>query len=535
MKFGRFPLDLLDGAVLAHAQKLPDGRIPKGTILRRTEVDRLAASGIDSVVAAILESGDVVEDVAAGEIGRALGRPHIRVDRAATGRVNLFAEANGLFVPDRASVDRLNRIDAGITLATLGAYTPVVAGAMVATVKIIPLAVAGPAVEEAVALAADAAVLALHPFIPRRVRLIQTELSSIKSSVLDKTARVTADRLAASGSVIAIERRVAHDASALAAVLSEPSDDALTIVFGASAVIDPADVIPAAIALAGGTVDHIGMPVDPGNLLLLGALGGRPIVGAPGCARSRKENGFDWVLARLLANVPIGARDITGLGVGGLLTEIASRPQPRQQTEHAAVASPTRVNAVVLAAGSSRRMAGPNKLLATFDGVSLIRRSVSAAIGSAAARVIVVVGNDSADVCQALTGIDVEIVRNQRAADGISSSVQAGFERAEIGADGVLIMVADQPFLGAADLNRLIAAFEPGIAVVAEAEGVRGNPAILPVSLRPAVARLHGDVGARRLLDQPGIDVRTVSLNPRALVDVDTPDALRQAGGVLPR
>lgn len=533
MKFGRFPLDRLDAAILAHAQKLPEGRIPKGTVLGRDELARLAVSGLDAVVAAILEPGDVVEDVAAGEIGRALGRPHIRVDRAATGRVNLFAKKAGLFVPDRELVDRLNRIDPGITLATLGSHAPVVAGAMVATVKIIPLAVSGDAVRRAVALASQATVLELHPFTSRRVRLVQTVLPSIKAGVLDKTARVTADRLAASGSLIVAERRVAHDPDALAAVLAEASDDGLMIVFGASAVIDPADVVPAAIEMAGGTVEHIGMPVDPGNLLLLGQLHGRPIVGAPGCARSRKENGFDWVLARLLADVPTGPRDITGLGVGGLLTEIASRPQPRQAVEYEGTGPAARINAVVLAAGSSRRMGGPNKLLATFDGVPLVRRSVLAAIGSAAKRVVVVVGTENSPVTEALAGLNIEIIVNQHAANGLSTSVRAGFAQASLSADGVLLMVADQPFLDAADLDRLIGAFVPGIAVVAAADGVRGNPAILPVGLAPAVARLEGDFGARRLLDRAGIDVRTVTLAPRALVDVDTPDVMREAGGVL--
>ena len=71
------------------------------------------------------------------------------------------------------------------------------------------------------------------------------------------------------------------------------------------------------------------MPVDPGNLLLLGELGGRPVLGAPGCARSPKENGFDWVLHRLLAGIPVTAADIRRMGTGGLLMEIVSRPQPR--------------------------------------------------------------------------------------------------------------------------------------------------------------------------------------------------------------
>ena len=112
----------------------------------------------------------------------------------------------------------------------------------------------------------------------------------------------------------------------------------MLIVFGASAIADRRDVIPAAIEAAGGTVDHFGMPVDPGNLLLLGSLGGVPVIGAPGCARSPRENGFDWVLQRLLADIPVTSADIRRLGAGGLLMEIVSRPQPRLGNTVAATA-----------------------------------------------------------------------------------------------------------------------------------------------------------------------------------------------------
>ncbi len=104
----------------------------------------------------------------------------------------------------------------------------------------------------------------------------------------------------------------------------------MVIVFGASALCDFDDVIPAAIRAAGGEVLRAGMPVDPGNLLVLGRLGETPVIGAPGCARSPKENGFDWVLDRLIAGLDVTSDDIAGMGVGGLLMEIPTRPQPRE-------------------------------------------------------------------------------------------------------------------------------------------------------------------------------------------------------------
>ena len=76
-------------------------------------------------------------------------------------------------------------------------------------------------------------------------------------------------------------------------------DCKLIIVVGASAIVDRRDIIPKAIEINGGSIDRLGMPVDPGNLLLLGHIGKVQIIGAPGCARSSKFNGFDNVLATI--------------------------------------------------------------------------------------------------------------------------------------------------------------------------------------------------------------------------------------------
>ena len=106
------------------------------------EVAALEAAGISEIVVVRLEAGDVARTTAAAEIAAAVAGEGTRTDRAFTGRCNLFAEQAGVLVVDKRSVDRLNRVDEAITLATLPAYKPVVAGEMIATVKIIPFAVA---------------------------------------------------------------------------------------------------------------------------------------------------------------------------------------------------------------------------------------------------------------------------------------------------------------------------------------------------------------------------------------------------------
>ncbi len=329
MKFGSVPIAEAAGATVAHAIRRDGFVLKKGQDVTPEHQSARAAAGVTEIVVARLEAGDVGEDEAARRLAERLAGPNLRLERAFTGRVNLFAEKAGLVVVDAGTIARVNAVDEAITVATLAPFRAVEPGDMVATVKIIPFAVPGETLGAA-ARPAGAGAVRVAPFRPLRIGVISTLLPGIKPSVVAKTLRVLEERLRPAGASIVREERVAHEPAALARALAAaaPGCDAL-LVFGASAITDRRDVIPAAIEAVGGRIDHFGMPVDPGNLLLMGARGSLPIIGAPGCARSPKENGFDWVLQRLLADVPITAADIMGMGVGGLLMEIASRPQPR--------------------------------------------------------------------------------------------------------------------------------------------------------------------------------------------------------------
>ena len=340
MRFGPVPVDEALGAVAAHGVQArgPGGDgfvLRKGDAVTAEAVAALARAGVSTVVVARLDPDDIGENAAAHRLAEAVAGPNLWIDRAFTGRANLFAAVAGVLKVDVDAVDRVNAVDERLTLATLPAFRSVTKGEMVGTVKVIPFAIDGRVLASAVA-AAPGAALAVSPYRARRIGVVSTVLPGLKPSVVAKTLRVLEDRLAPTGSAIATALEVPHAAAALAGALERlsPGHDML-IVYGASAIADRRDVIPAAVERAGGTVDHLGMPVDPGNLLMLGRLGDIPVLGAPGCARSPKENGFDWVLQRLLADVPVTPADIRRLGAGGLLMEIVSRPQPRSGEEPA--------------------------------------------------------------------------------------------------------------------------------------------------------------------------------------------------------
>ncbi len=336
---------------------------------------------------------------------------------------------------------------------------------------------------------------------------------------------------------------MAHEEAALAPEITRALADGaeMVLVAGASAILDRRDVIPAAILACGGTIDHFGMPVDPGNLLLTGWIGAVPVLGLPGCARSPRVNGFDWVLRRLVAGLPVDARALARMGVGGLLAEIPSRPLPRAQATpeaaDAAVPPPAgpRMAALVLAAGSSRRMGTINKLLIGIDGKPMVRHAVEAAQGAHLRPIVVVTGHERERVEAALAGLPVIFVHNPAYGEGLSSSLKAGIAALPPDIDAVLVCLGDMPRVSAGDMERIVDCFNPleGRAIVVPTwNGKRGNPVLWAKRFFPAMREVAGDVGARALIGTYAELVAEIEMaNDGVLTDIDTPQALARLAG----
>ncbi|MEM9475281.1 MAG: molybdopterin-binding protein [Pseudomonadota bacterium] len=325
MRFGRIATADADQAILAHSLSVPGGKLKKGTVLGPDEIAKLTEAGIHTVTAGVLENGYLSENDAALVMGTAFKTTGLRLGAVFTGRVNLLAEHDGVVRVDAAAIAALNGVDEGLTLATLPDYMRVHQGQLVGTVKIIPYGLPGAIVQHG-AEAMGPTPITLHPFQGGEARLVMTRTSGFKASLLEKGTDAVRKRLDSLGYKLSEVTVVDHEQEAVAKAL-KPAD--LVLVLGASATSDRGDVAPAAVLQAGGQIDRFGMPVDPGNLLFLGQLDGAPVVGLPGCARSPALNGVDWVLERLSARLTVTGDDVAAMGVGGLLKEMAGRPQPR--------------------------------------------------------------------------------------------------------------------------------------------------------------------------------------------------------------
>ena len=531
MRFGSCPVRDAEGGILAHGVRAQGVAFKKGRVLSSEDIAALAKIGVEEVIVARLDPDDIGEDAAAGRIAAALAGNGVRIGASFTGRANLYAHEDGLVLLDAAAIDAINRVDEAITVATLPPFSRVVPRQMLATIKIIPFAAPSQSIERALAAVHNSAPpVSVAPFHPKRVALISTVLDGTKPSVLEKNRAVLESRVGAIGSKIVFERKTGHTAADLSADLDaavEAGTDPI-LVFGASAITDRRDVIPDAIVRAGGTVTHFGMPVDPGNLLLLGKLKGRTVVGLPSCARSPKLNGVDFVLWRIAADLPIGRAEIASMGVGGLLMEIPTRPQPRDERPQEAPHQP-KVGAIVLAAGLATRMGG-SKLLEPVGGKALVRLATEAATRSSASPVVVVTGNGADKVKDALEGLSVRLVNNPDFAIGLSASLKCGLKALPEDCDGAVILLADMPGVTAALVDKLIAAFDPSedrAICVATRKGKRGNPVLWARRFFPEILAIEGDVGAKHMLAQYGESVCEVeAADDGPLIDIDTAEAL---------
>ncbi len=541
MRFGETPIDEAAGAILAHSWRANGISFAKGRVLSGEDVAKLKSVGVSSVVAARLDPDDMHEDEASATLAKALAGEAIETTAPFTGRCNHFAREAGLAVVDHERIDALNELHESVTVATLPPFARVEPRQMVATVKIIPYAAPRTAVARAVAVAqsANQPLIAVAPFKAMRAGLVQTRLPGTRDKVLDKAVGTTTKRLTSLGSSLVGERRVMHDAKAIAGALEELKGEGCDIflIAGASAIVDRHDVVPAGIEQAGGEVIHFGMPVDPGNLLLTAELDGKPVLGLPGCAKSPKYNGFDMVLERLAAGLPVGRAEIVRMGAGGLLAEIASRPQPRDdsEAEEPGPQQAPRVAVLVLAAGRSTRMGGPNKLLAEADGRPLVVHAVEAALASQTVEVVVVLGHMADEVRGTIekavpTTSRLRFVVNPDFAEGLSTSVRAGVAALGKDIDAAVVQLGDMPGVGPALLDRLMAAFSPveGRSIcVPTVAGKRGNPVLWARRFFPEIAKLSGDSGAKHLIGEHADLVCEVEMAGEAAVtDIDTPEAL---------
>lgn len=218
--------------------------------------------------------------------------------------------------------------------------------------------------------------------------------------------------------------------------------------------------------------------------------------------------------------------------LGGLIKDINHRmrehanPIEQLQSSH-------KVAALVLGAGRSSRMGEQNKLLACVGGIPMLQRVVDAALKAEVVATTVVTGCQAREVHHLLCKREVNFVHNADYQSGLASSLKSGLRALPGDIDGVIILLADMPFINSVHINELLAEFNPATErdiVVPIRNGRLGNPIIWSARYLPAMMKLRGDRGARPLLEEFAANVWEVPMGDDAIfMDVDTPAALAEA------
>ena len=535
MKFGNISLKDAEGTILAHTLRLGGRVLRKGRTLTKVDISDLQAADIKTVAAAQLEEGDLDENEAALKIAQALTNNGLTATGGNTGRANLRAKAAGITIIDADTVHLLNSVNEAITLSTLRPFEPVAKGAVVATVKIITFGIPGNTVEECLSIIRERhQPVRLAQYGSPKIGFIQTLLPGLKKNLVEKASQSMTSRLSTMSLEITSEMHCVHGETEIADCLSSLATSGcdIALILGASAIVDRRDIVPSAVLASGGEIEHLGLPVDPGNLLLFARINKMKVLGVPGSARSPRLHGFDWVLQRLVAGVEVTRNDLIRMGVGGMLKEMPGRPLSREH-ENLVEADEnlnSSIGGILLAAGQSRRMGRKNKMLIEVDGDPMVVHAARALIESNAAPVVVVLGHQAQRVKDSLKHLNVQFVYNSNYAKGLSSSLKAGVETLPDDCDGAVVALGDMPGVKAADIDGLIEEFDPARCqsiVVPTHNGKRGNPVVWARCYFKEISAVSGDVGARHLIGANSDQLHEVPTeNSGVLIDLDTPEAV---------
>ena len=537
MKFGRIPVEQSEGAILAGPIKVHGKKWKKGRKLSRFDVEVLQSIKLKSIIAARLDDKDVDEDAAAEAIARVICGEGLEIRAPATGRCNLYAKHRGLLQLRPERIHAINSVNEAFTVATLPNYSRVYAGQLVVSVKIIPFAVSRDMLNECIT-EANFGVTPINvlEYRPMSVGLIQTRTDWFNRNLLDKGRSMLESRADLVDSRIVAYDECEHHEDDVSKLLAEyfKKDLDLILLLGASAIQGREDVIPQGIVNAGGRIEHFGMPVDPGNLLLTARYRKIDILGLPGCVRTPKRNGFDFVFERLAAGIEVLSSDITEMGVGGIVLEPSKRPARRTIVESRQTTAKTRIAAIVLAAGQSSRMGDDNKLFLKVGERSMIQQVVANLAKSAVDRVIVVTGHERERVRSELKSQSVTFVHNREFAKGLSTSLRAALAQIPKKFNAALICLGDMPFVDSSHINALIEAFDPlaeRSICVPTFQGKRGNPVLWDSRYFQEMMEVQGDVGAKHIIGEYEDSVVEVEMDGMGvLTDLDTPEAYATIG-----
>ena len=330
MFFGKVKTELSLGGILSSSIEIYKNKnkikISKGTIINKNLLDLLLLNNVKHIKCARLDDDEIDENSSVHEISKkiiASKKSNIIIQDPKNGRCNLVSSVDGIITFQPNQLFSINSVTNDIGIASLKAFSKVKKNQIVASIKAIPFGIKKNNLQNIINVCQEC--FKILPFQKKNIHLIQTTNQNTRAKILEKTLEVTKDRLSSCGNNKIVEKKCSHEIKSICEQLKKSvNEDAdIILIFGTSAISDINDIIPQSILEINGRILRLGMPVEPGNLILLAEIKISKkhisIIGMPGCARSKKENGVDWILWRKLCDLKISSDDINHMGNGGLL------------------------------------------------------------------------------------------------------------------------------------------------------------------------------------------------------------------------
>ncbi len=291
----------------------------KGHIIRKEDVPELLKLGKENIYILDLEIGDVHEDSAGIRLGKAVAGAGVTWTGPRESRVNLFADCDGLLKINVSALEEINDLP-DVILSTLPNNTVVQKGALLAGTKVIPLVVSEQTVLAAENICRQANwVVKVVPFQKLKVGAVITGNEVYKKRIRDGFGPVLTEKVESFGSRIMGLDFAPDDVETIAAKINKMVREGADIIFVTGGMsVDPDDVTPKAIRLAGAEVVKYGAPALPGAMFMLAYLGDIPVMGIPACGMFFKVTIVDLLLPRLLTGERVTRKDIVALAHGGL-------------------------------------------------------------------------------------------------------------------------------------------------------------------------------------------------------------------------
>ena len=257
------------------------------------------------------EAAEILRDICMGE--------HMKPSEPKEGKIELTAEIDGLFLADTARLKAVNSLGR-MMIATRSSGVPVKKGDKLCGTRIIPLVIEKEAMAKAKEVAGDTPLLQLKPFRPRKYGVVTTGSEVFHGRITDKFTPVIEQKLTAYGCEMVAHEICDDDDKGITAAINKMLADGVEMVVCTGGMsVDPDDRTPLAIRNTGANIVSYGAPVLPGAMFLVSYMpDGRPVCGLPGCVMYAKRTIFDICLPYLLADEPITADYLAGLGNGGL-------------------------------------------------------------------------------------------------------------------------------------------------------------------------------------------------------------------------